>query len=593
MRLFNSKLVRGSQWFVLCFVLFVTGLAVTRYVGDSAQLVRSLQTNDLSEQPVIDSPVLAVSSVEALNSPLLSGAASESTTATLTDLPSMPAAAISAPNEYAEHTLFAIIGDYGLDSTDVRIVSDLVKSWNPEYITTVGDNNYPDGSMDTMDGNVGKFYQQFLHNYQGKYGAGSLEQRFFPSLGNHDWDSIFCIESVCDGPYFQYFSIDLDKRYYTFRKGPVRFFMMDSDSKEPDGISGISNQALWLKEQLASSEAPWNLVLMHHPPYSSGGHRSHEQLQWPYKAWGADAVISGHNHLYERIERDDMVFFVNGLGGKSKHPFRQEQPSWVKARQNEKNGAMRVHANSEYITFEFHDTSYRIHDRLTLHATQEPDDQLQSASAMYETSVPIGHASGDVTQNLATGTVEPIGYVLELGQQRNEQPTMVGLRFTNVEIPRNAVITKATIEFASQRDGQSESSLIISGEHGCNAKPFTAQPNSLTARPKTTATVGWQNQDNWGIVGEPNQTADISSIVQEIIGHGGWQRGNAMAFFIHGEGKRYGVSHELQPGMAPRLNVTYEISVAANNTSTNTGSRNQFSNNIFIPTLINQTCPTS
>ena len=40
-------------------------------------------------------------------------------------------------------------------------------------------------------------------------------------------------------------------------------------------------------------------------------------MQWPFAAWGADAVLSGHAHAYERIERDGIVYFVNGLGGRS------------------------------------------------------------------------------------------------------------------------------------------------------------------------------------------------------------------------------------------------------------------------------------
>ena len=86
---------------------------------------------------------------------------------------------------------FAVIGDYGFDlvGPSVGHVASLVKSWSPDLVITVGDNNYPFGEASTIDVNIGKHYQEFIANYQGAYGAGALDgvNRFFPSLGNHDW----------------------------------------------------------------------------------------------------------------------------------------------------------------------------------------------------------------------------------------------------------------------------------------------------------------------------------------------------------------------------------------------------------------------
>lgn len=53
---------------------------------------------------------------------------------------------------------FAVIGDYGADSTAEGDVADLVKSWTPDFILTTGDNNYNDGSADTIDKNIGHFF---------------------------------------------------------------------------------------------------------------------------------------------------------------------------------------------------------------------------------------------------------------------------------------------------------------------------------------------------------------------------------------------------------------------------------------------------
>ena len=82
---------------------------------------------------------------------------------------------------------FAVIGDYGLAGDAEAAVAALVHSWQPDFILTVGDNNYPSGATDTMDENVGQYFQAYIYPYYGQYGPGADTNRFFPTLGNHDW----------------------------------------------------------------------------------------------------------------------------------------------------------------------------------------------------------------------------------------------------------------------------------------------------------------------------------------------------------------------------------------------------------------------
>jgi len=96
----------------------------------------------------------------------------------------------------------------------------------------------------------------------------------------------------------------------------VEIFALDSNCNQPAGTDHSSAQAQWLRDQLALSSATWKFVIMHHAPYSSGKqHGSIKRMQWPFKAWGADAVMAGHTHAYERIIRDDLLYIVNGAGG--------------------------------------------------------------------------------------------------------------------------------------------------------------------------------------------------------------------------------------------------------------------------------------
>ena len=220
-----------------------------------------------------------------------------------------------------DSTRFAVIGDFGNSGQAEMDVANLVKSWEPDFIITTGDNNYPRGSMLTIDNNIGQYYHEYIGNYTGKYGSGSQQNRFFPTFGNHDWRSTTCLLDPCRGAYFGYFSLPGNERYYDFVWGPVQFFMLDSNIEEPDGTSPDSIQGLWLQNHLATSTSLWKIVVLHHPPYSSGPHGSNPNMQWAYKEWGADMVLSGHDHTYERLSVDGLPYIVNGIGGKSIYDF--------------------------------------------------------------------------------------------------------------------------------------------------------------------------------------------------------------------------------------------------------------------------------
>jgi hypothetical protein len=256
-------------------------------------------------------------------------------------------------------TVFAVIGDFGLAGQNEADVANLVKSWNPDFIVTVGDNNYPHGSASSIDENIGQYYHEYIFPYHGKYGSGSTYKRLFPTLGNHDW------EATDAKAYYSYFSFYNETGYYDFIKGTVHFFVLDSDPSEPDGTSSTSKQAKWLQSGLAQSSSQFNLVLFHHPAYSSGKHGSTAYMQWPFKAWGADAVLNGHDHTYERILVDGLPYFVDGLGGAEIYPFVKIVPG-SQIRFNQDYGAMRVEAQSDSLKFQFFTRAGLLIDEYTI-----------------------------------------------------------------------------------------------------------------------------------------------------------------------------------------------------------------------------------
>lgn len=241
---------------------------------------------------------------------------------------------------------FAVIGDFGSADKSEASVADMVTSWEPDFIVTTGDNNYTLGLAMTIDANIGQYYHAYIGDYTGNYGEGSAENRFFPALGNHDWG----LGSI--DPYLDYFTLPDNERYYRFVEGTVEFFMLDSDTREPDGVSSTSVQGQWLQAALADSKAVYKVVVFHHPVYSSAEHGSSDWMQWPFADWGADVVLNGHDHVYERIMQDGITYIVDGAGGQSLYNFKTPVEG-SEVRYNCNFGALLVDTTDTVMTLRF------------------------------------------------------------------------------------------------------------------------------------------------------------------------------------------------------------------------------------------------
>ncbi len=219
-------------------------------------------------------------------------------------------------NIVADSIVFAVIGDYGSAGEPEKLVSDMVKSWNPDFIVTLGDNNYVEGKLKTLKENISQYYKDYIYNYDAPSefrckGKAFDEEtnRFFPTPGNHDANNKDKLI-----PYFNFFTLPGNENYYKFCWGPVCFFSLNS-------VTGnMEEQKIWLEQQLAESVSPFNIVYFHHPPFSSGPHGNNVKMQWSFYNLGINAVFSGHDHIYNRIEKKGeggMVYIVNGLGGRT------------------------------------------------------------------------------------------------------------------------------------------------------------------------------------------------------------------------------------------------------------------------------------
>ncbi|MCP4362257.1 MAG: alkaline phosphatase [Chloroflexi bacterium] len=257
-------------------------------------------------------------------------------------------------------TRLAVIGDFGEAGQPEADVAALVTSWDVDAVLTLGDNNYFYGEARTIDANIGQYYHAFIAPYHGNYGPGADVNRIYPALGNHDWNT-GSIQA-----YLDYFMLPGNERYYDVQLGPVQVFVLDSDVHEPDGRTADSIQAQWLQTHMSSSPSTWKLALLHHAPFSSGKHGNDVEMQWPFTDWGATAVLAGHDHTYERIHRDGILYFVNGLGGQRRiYTFGKPVPGST-VRYNQDYGAMLISANETCLNFSFYNRTNELIDSHTI-----------------------------------------------------------------------------------------------------------------------------------------------------------------------------------------------------------------------------------
>jgi hypothetical protein len=302
------------------------------------------------------------------------GAVDEATaptsTAAVTTSTATGTTATTAPATGGPTIRFAVFGDYGTGSAEEGAVAALVASLGVDFVVTTGDNIQLDGTYDDL---VGAFYSAYIGNYRGAFGPGSTSNRFFPVLGNHDYTN-----GTGGAGYYEFFTLpgagfassSGTERYYDFVWGPVQFFALDA-------YAGTTVQRAWLEAGLAASTTPWQVVVLHFPPYCSSGAGSSEWMQWPYEAWGADAVLSGHDHVYERLLLDingdgtQIPYIVTGLGGADIGTFGSPLSESV-ARYNASHGTLSVDACDAGMTFTFHSVGGAIVDRYSLGAACPP-----------------------------------------------------------------------------------------------------------------------------------------------------------------------------------------------------------------------------
>jgi hypothetical protein len=180
-------------------------------------------------------------------------------------------------------------------------------------VFVAGDNAYLTGST-----------EDYANCYEPTWGRHKTRTR--PAPGNHEY------MSVDAAPYYAYFgahSGPAGRGYYSYDLGAWHIVSLNSNV----AVNAGSAQEQWLRADLAANRTQCTLAYWHHPYFSSGIHGDNPYMRDIYQAlydFGADVVVTGHDHDYEQFHRQnaDGVLdangireFVVGTGGTTLRPF--------------------------------------------------------------------------------------------------------------------------------------------------------------------------------------------------------------------------------------------------------------------------------
>lgn len=233
------------------------------------------------------------------------------------------------------------------DEATAKLIDAVVAQDPAATVLTFGDNAYPDGTA-----------SNFSNFYAPTWGRHRARTR--PSPGNHDYHT-----SGASG-YFDYFcnatagcvfpsgNKDL---YYSFNIGNWHLISLNSEISH----TASSPQVAWLKQDLAANTKPCTLAYWHKPRFSSssnhGSYSGAAPLWDALYAAGADIVLGGHDHLYERFAPQNpsgkadpagIREFVVGTGGAGLYSFGTPIA----------NSEVRYNGGHGILKLTLHDTSY-------------------------------------------------------------------------------------------------------------------------------------------------------------------------------------------------------------------------------------------
>jgi hypothetical protein len=191
------------------------------------------------------------------------------------------------------------IGDFGVGGERERQVGAALRAYEEvhpaDLLLTLGDNDYTRG-------------RAFERSWNASFGwLDEAGLGLAGTLGNHDG-------------LYELGTLRMPGAYYTVHVGDVQVFVLNSNSVG-------TRQTRWLRTQLAASTASWRIAVLHHPPYTCGGHLGSVDVRraWRplFERYHVRLVLSGHDHNYQRFApARGVTYVVHGGGGAGLYALR-------------------------------------------------------------------------------------------------------------------------------------------------------------------------------------------------------------------------------------------------------------------------------
>ncbi len=175
-------------------------------------------------------------------------------------------------------------------------------------------------------------------------------------------------------------------------------------------------------------------------------------------------------------------------------------------------------------------------------------------------------SSDDAEEVVNPDNTNPVGFIdlgssdIELVDDNtwNGKAQNVGLRFTNLDIPKGAAIISAHIEFTSKYNDEAEAtSVIFKAEDINNSPTFTSESMNISSRTTTTTMVEWNDIPQWTTQGGKYKSPNLSILFEEVVAKEDWANGNAISIIVTGSGERTAYSFDNSAETAPRLILKY------------------------------------
>ncbi|AXT50623.1 T9SS C-terminal target domain-containing protein [Aquimarina sp. BL5] len=423
--------------------------------------------------------------------------------------------------------------------------------------------------------------------------------RMFPIIaarGNHE-DSNNSIYHLFDAPSSSvYYAI-------TFGDNLVRTYTLNTE------ISISGNQTSWLQNDLNSNTSVvWKMAQYHKPmrphvSYKSEGNSQYNNWARLFYNKGVKLVIecdahtvkttwpvrpstgSGSDEGFVRDDQNGTVYAGEGCWGAplrsnndnkswTRNSSRFNQFKWIFVDKDKIETRTVKVDNASQVGSVSNNNVFQIPSNLDIWSPSNGSVVIINKGTTVDPdpdngSVNVAIVSGDDdVEEAQDGSLYTNSSDLELVYDSNANAgnQIIGLRFRSLNLPKNAAITSAYLQFTADESNSANAALEISLHNSSNSSAFTTSANNVSSRPVFSSKVLW-NPNSWssGQSSNAQRTPNLKNMVQSLVNKSNWVSGNNASFIIRGKGvsltntsaKRVADSYEGGAGKAARLIVNY------------------------------------